>query len=116
VLTVFSPDRLPGPDAILARDGYAQVVGYSQSQMDTLLGAIADQDAAIAQALFTVAAEGVKDDVAEIVIGLTPAGRELFSQYMSQLNSGNLPQGMTAHLSGSYLVINGPVGMISGNG
>jgi len=111
VLTVVSPDRLTGPDAILARDGYAQVVGYSQSQMDTLLGAIAGQDAAIAQALFTVAAGGVKDNVAEVVIGLTPAGRELFSQYMSQLNSGgNLPQGTTAHLSGSYLVINGPAG------
>jgi hypothetical protein len=120
MLMVFA-GRPSGASAILAKDGYTVADSMNQGQITAYLSSgAAGQDAKAIQGMVTGGAEGISKDGsrAEVVIGLNQAGVDLYTVAVPLMNHGigsyHLPAGVTVHMDGSNLVIDGPEPMIDG--
>jgi hypothetical protein len=109
VLPAAAPAAVSVPDTILAHDGYFGTVSVSGSVLQQILGSSGPDGAAI-KSYISSASAGFKSKSTEVVLTLTPAGRQLFTALLPTFHPGDAGPGVTVYLAGGnrYLVITGP--------
>jgi hypothetical protein len=114
MLTVFAGPT--GASAVLVRDGYTVADTMNAGQVAQYISSGAGgQDAKAVAGMVTDAAYGVKGSNAEIVVGLNPAGVDLFTVAVQEGAFKNaMGPGVTTHMDGSNLVFDGPDSVLNG--
>lgn len=97
------------PASVLAGDGYPVTMTLSHQQIIALGGG----DGQMVAGFIDSGAFGAGSARGEMVLALTPQGRALFaSQAMINDMAHGVGQGVTGHMSGDFLVLDGPVGSL----
>jgi hypothetical protein len=108
-LTVLANNPPSGMAAVLVKDGYPVSATFTKDQLDQL-GAFSGAEGTAMRPFVTGAAMGVKHGNEEVVIQLTPDyGAIMRAGLPLMMNRLGLPQGVTAHMTGNDLVLDGPV-------
>jgi hypothetical protein len=117
LFTVFAGSA-PTPESIVTGDHYSVITSMDQSEVNNALSTASDaKDVQFLKGMFTSAAVGTSGSNEEVAFGLTSKGQSFIGTLLP-LMSGNMDQGMTAHLTdgGKFLVVQGPAKQFNGTG
>jgi hypothetical protein len=107
----FAGSAPASPASVLKADGYSVTQTQTAAQMKAA-GDFNDSTGKMLQPYVVSIAAGVKGSAGEGVVQLTDSGRTMIGAILPLANAGSFGSGVTAHMSGNFLVLDGPAGQV----
>jgi hypothetical protein len=107
----FTASAPASPASVLTADGYSVTQTLTAVQMKAA-GDFNDSSGKMLEPYVVAIAAGTHGKTGEGVVQLTDSGRTMIGAILPLANSGSFGSGVTAHMSGNFLVLDGPAGQV----